>query len=257
MQGPEEFLNWLDGLVRGETYVQKMRREATERPDDMELRVKLASYIKESGQLDEATTEYVWLWKHMLGKNPETLGLRHIVLPGPMSNLVETHPPARAAFSELRETVKPGLPALEAMDLADWLTLNTVLGEASASLAWYEANAAELAKTQGEVRAAIKNAIIPMLIDARRWSDVGDLEEDPAGEVRRAVEMSEQILKDVESGGAPEDMIAQMKAFSTERVSKTAGMLAKAMRAAGREGDAKLVEEEARKHGIEPSVDDA
>ena len=194
----------------------------------------------------------------MLGKSPEALGLRHVVLPGPMSNLVETHPPARAAFSELRDAVAPDLPALEAMDLADWLTLNTVLGEASREPCLVRKRTPRSsANTQGEVRAAIKNTMIPMLIDARRWSDVGNLEEDPAGEVRRAVEMSEQVLKDVESGGAPEDMIAQMKAFSTEQVSKTAGMLAKAMRAAGREGDAKLVEDEARKHGIEPSVDEA
>ena len=77
---PDIVLEWLAGLARGENAIQSFRREVAAKPDDVELRMRFASRLREGGENEEATTQYLWLWNHMLEKDPNLAGVRHSFL---------------------------------------------------------------------------------------------------------------------------------------------------------------------------------
>ena len=251
MQGPDIFLEWLAGLARGETAIQRFRREVAAKPDDIELRMRFASRLRESGESEEATTEYLWLWKNMLAKDPNLFGVKYSFLVGALEGLFEQHAPARASFTELRDAAAPSLDAVDTVKLADWLSLNNALGEPNVTLAWYDANV-ERILADADLRRTVAHEVIPTLVAAERWADVGRIYVDPLEEVRKMGQQREEMLRQIAADpGLTEEMVTQLKQFSAMHVRQAANDIVKALRAAGRADDAKAVVAEARGLGVE------
>jgi thioredoxin-like negative regulator of GroEL len=72
---PRALLDWLEGLLKGETSIETLRRSVSESEADTAKRFELARALHASGDLDEATREYAWLWEHITEANPEMAGV--------------------------------------------------------------------------------------------------------------------------------------------------------------------------------------
>jgi hypothetical protein len=91
-------------------------------PVDVQARYANATKLLAAGQLDEATTEFVWLWENMLGLAPHMVGVRGSFMVMVLQQLVARHPPARACFLAFRDAltavVEAGAPMLH--QFFDW-----------------------------------------------------------------------------------------------------------------------------------------
>jgi thioredoxin 1 len=247
MQTPSELLGWLDGLARGETSLERARRAVAQEPDDIALRMQLAGRLLEGNELDAATNEYVWLWKHTQ-KDKELIGVRYSFLLGALTELLAVHPPARSAIAVLRDAAAPGADALDDDAMADWFSLNRVLGEQATTLAWFDARWTKI-KSSGKVPDGLLGTVVPLLVEAERWADVGRLYDDPLAELRGVATQGQRIVEEIEKQGEHGELLPEMKKFVAGKVAETASMLSRALRAADRLDDAKAVEDEARKLG--------
>lgn len=93
-----------------------------------------------SGELDEATEEFVWLWEHLLEHEPAMNGVRLSFMAGDMQQLAERHEPARQAFRKLRDRQSAAVDGTNSgkQDVIDWLHLNQVIGDQEDTLRWYD-----------------------------------------------------------------------------------------------------------------------
>jgi hypothetical protein len=128
-QKPAELLAWLEGLARGVTSLETKRTEIEAKPDDPMLRLQYARMLVSAARLDDATSEYTWLWRHAREHAPDYAF--------DLQRLAHGHPPARTTIVQLRDELAPAaVPSLA--DLRDWLLLNDMLGEARRSLQWFD-----------------------------------------------------------------------------------------------------------------------
>ena len=186
-QSAEQMLAWLGAIERGETRAAELQRRAGKRAGkdgrvDVDARKDLARELAGSDKeedLKAATDEYLWLWENMLEHQESMRGVRVSFMAGEMQELAKKHAPARAAFTALRDETATRLktsPDWE--DLSDWIVLNTrVLEENGAVLAWYDRIRGD-ADSYETIRRFADN-ILPLLVEAGRWKDVGQMLKQP------------------------------------------------------------------------------
>jgi hypothetical protein len=173
LQRPAQFIMWLDGLLAGRKAVDELREQAAAKPNEPKLRLKLAEHLLDTGHLEEARVEFVWLWQHMLEFEPAMIGVKHSFFVNTLRRLVEAFPPARSTFEEFRERTAPprsGTPNHDS--LLDWFSLNDILGNDQANVRWFDESWSTATPTK-ELRALVERRIAPFLIAADRWADVG------------------------------------------------------------------------------------
>lgn len=246
--GSSDLLAWLEGLAKGETSLERLRKEAAEKPNDLEVRASFARRLAEARDFDAATAEYAWVWKNMLALDPEAVGVRYSFFAGELKRLVDAFPPARQVFTELRDASVPRVGALDENGVGDFVTLNQVLGDTAATLAWFDANGTEL-PSEGDVKRMVHVTVMPLLVAEGRWADLGRLYEDPLRELRESATMRDQIMNDEQVLKNPE-LLAEVKQFTDARLAEVAKTVVRALRAADRLDDAKAVEEQARSLGV-------
>jgi hypothetical protein len=79
------------------------------------------------GRFEEATDEYVWLWQHVLEHEPAMAGVRSSGMLRDIGQLMNSHPPARRRFEDLRNALGTmDGPASTAVpdSVSDWITLS-------------------------------------------------------------------------------------------------------------------------------------
>jgi hypothetical protein len=238
LQKTSMLLEWIDGLSHGETALDKLRAEAAANLTNIDVRLQLARKLVSAGHYDDATAEYIWLWQHMLEHNPAFYGVRHSFLVSDLQELIQKHPPARAAFAALRQACAPR-DLLDAETLRDWFSLNEALGEAKATVVWFDQ-----AKPTGNVSNAfsrvLETTLVPLLIAVNRWADAGKLYADPMMTFRRKVEILHY-----------EPPNQELMDFLTSKLRDEAAEIVRALHAAGRTDEAHAVRDEARR--VDPS----
>lgn len=248
LQRPGELLAWIDGLERGETSLQRARTQASAAPTNVQVRMSFARSLVEAGELGEATTEYVWLWMHMLEHEPTMIGVRHSFLLAELKELVSRHPPARDAFAALRDAAAPpaeGMPSRDA--LRDWFTLNEVLDDKLATLAWFDVVRTRLDATSPLVP-VVELRVVPMLIESGRWNDVAALYPAPRATLAETAQRNARAMEYV-----PPEHADRLRQHMAESLRETAARLVRALREAGRIDEANAVIEDAR--GLDDSVE--
>jgi hypothetical protein len=231
-----QLLEWLDRLAKGETSLQRLRQECAANPSDMRLRLSLARKLRES-DADEATREFVWLWRNMLTHQPSMIGVKHSFMLGDLSQLVTAHAAARDAFVKLRDedAPVPGQP-LDGEKLGDWVSLNKVLRDGAAILTWFDATPREqLLVADKEVRHVLENDVVELLISRDRWADAGALVIDPLQKVAHRVELLRH------EGGGDAAMKAEYRKFATKHFRSEMAQLVRALVSAGRSDDVERV----------------
>jgi hypothetical protein len=245
-QQAEKVLDWLDGLARGETLVAQLRRRLAANPKDVLVRMDLGIALSHLEHFDEALAEHVWLWTHMVEHMPQMQGLKHSFFVERLKHVFSVHPPARDTFAALRDASAPNLDALDANVFADWCALNEALGEPDKMVVWFDEHF-ERASAIPALATDIRKALEPLLIRAGRWSDVGRLYADPVADFREQVALSDRVRAELEMvakvapPGARDDGMALTRIAATETLRESAWKLVRALRAAGRDDEAKQI----------------
>lgn len=196
---PEPFLDWLEGIGRGEKSIEEVRRNADRpKPDgnvDIQARYRKAQALARSGggeALDEAIQEFVWLWTATKDE-PGFGGVRGSFMASEMGRLAQRNAKAMAAFTKLRDDTARGLDGakIDPEELDDWIVLNEVIGDEAATLEWFD-------RVKGDRRwkpmlARSSFRLINLLETKGRWADLGSLVDDPVAQIRRDYEFMEHI----------------------------------------------------------------
>lgn len=186
-QSAEQMMAWLGAIERGETRAAELQRRAGKRADkdgkvDVDARMDLARELAGSDKeedLKAATDEYLWLWENMLEHEESMTGVRLSFMAGDMQRLGKKHASARTAFTALRDETATRLKTSPDWDdLSDWIVLNTrVLDDKGTVVAWYDRIRGD-AESQQTVR-RFADDILPLLVEAGRWKDVGEMLKQP------------------------------------------------------------------------------
>jgi thioredoxin-like negative regulator of GroEL len=163
-RAPGAFVAWVEALSRGETSLDMARRAARDNPTSPEARVGLSRALLQAGAFDEATTEHLWVWEHILEQAPAFVGAKHSFFLQQIVELVTHHAPAREAFRRLRDATPPAT--------LDWFSLNKALGDDAKTLAWFETVKDNLA-SDPTLAKRVETGVIPLLVAAGRWAEAG------------------------------------------------------------------------------------
>ncbi len=240
-----KLLAWLESTSSG-----GQKTAPAPEPTDIQGRMEHARDLYFSGKFDQATEEYVWLWKHMLEYDPTMLGVRSSFMAADMSRLAEESPHARAVFAALRDETENRLKTGPRRwdDLRDWLLLNeNVLHNRKPIMAWIDRikDRPSGRRTLERVGYIVDN----VLIDEGRWKLYGELISNPESAMRQAAslyQMSVRIIENNPPNGegkqAEDDTQVQ---YAAQMYRDTAGALHAALLAAGRDDEAWAVADRA------------
>jgi thiol-disulfide isomerase/thioredoxin len=255
LQASAQLLSWLDALRRGETSLDALRKQVEADPDDPRVRMHLARALLRSGKLDEAGDEFAWLWQNIVAKDPAMIGVKHSYLVNDLRELVSMHPRSRDRFHELRQQLSPADGAApDPRKLQDWFSLNDVLGESAAGLAWYDGAAPEV-RAHPSLTTLFEQRVLPLLVEADRWADVGALYVDPLQTLTRAAEL--RTHADKFGPNMPPEAKEQFRAYAIRELRRVAGQIVRGLRAAERADEATRVEARARELDDSPEMDEA
>lgn len=237
---PRDLLDWLDGLLRGETVTERLRALAGERGTDVEKRYELARALLSDGKLAEATSEFAWLWEHMNAFNPGMTGVRVSYMAGDIETLVTQDQSARSRFREIRD--RTALQAdLDGEARFDWIVLNEMLREQDATLAWFDQIAAERSAGGLDLK-HLADRLIPLLLSQDRWADAARLIDDGCDELVRDHEIF--VAHELPSG-FDEEMRKQLKEMGIHSLRQKAAQTRHMLVAANRAEEAADVERKA------------
>jgi hypothetical protein len=247
MKGPGDLIAWLDAVKRGETSVDQLRRGVAANAGDMHARMSLARALAASRRFEEATDEYVWLWEHVLEHQPAMVGVRGSFMLNEITKLAEDHPPARARFAELRNSLDrddvKGMPLRS--DMTDWMDLSKALGEEELVLTWFDSKS-DFVNARPELARVLRHRLVPLLVARDRWADVSRLFPDPMGALRAVHESLDQVRGRVMPEGM--EALRPQMVLGVEKMLRNEGALMIAsLRAAGREAEATAVTDEVRR----------
>ena len=229
--------------------------------EEMHDRLNAAEDLVKQGRLDDATTEFAWLWDNIDRIDPGMEGVRVSFMAKSIEKLVGKHLPARQRFGEIRERTAM-LAAADVTNTArlrfDWIVLNEILSEPDRTLAWFDG-------VKGDERYAslldrVASRLIPLLKSNDRFRDIGRLYKDPAATL---VKNHLRLLPPPNITADPDpELPANLQSLMRmalqtildglpKRVIEEAALMVTCLLAAGRSAEADAVEREARR--LDPS----
>jgi thiol-disulfide isomerase/thioredoxin len=236
---PKGLLVWLEGLARGETDLDQVRKSVVDPTSDMRGRLALARTLLRTGRREEATEELVWLWQNIARVEPAMSGVRVSYLARDIKTLIQSHAPARARFLQIREELDDLLNAGATASRFDWIVLNEMLGAQEQTLAWFDA-----VKNDPGSAGTIDHCahrLIDLLVERERWVDIGRLYRDPVAVLTRDHGMTTPPM----GASVPTEMLASLREMMARRFRQRAALLLRCLRAAGRGTEAEALEAEA------------
>lgn len=149
----------------------------------MQERLRAARDLADNDKSDQATSEYVWLWKNILEHDPAMYGVRRSFMTGDMQRLAFVHKPAWESFAGLRDETETRLkgPDKTFDDLFDWIALNGVVDQQDKTLAWFDRIKGDA--DSGPTLKRVGFTIDQLLIDRGRWADLALIWPDPMREL--------------------------------------------------------------------------
>ncbi len=227
-RGPDDFIRWLENARQGRTALETMRASVGDRPApgeqaDMQQRYMLASQLMRSGKLDEATEEFIWLWENMLEYQPSMYGVRMSFMVSDIEQLITLHPPAKTAFTELRDQLTPPVRngTADRDQVVDWGHLSRMIGDADALVQWFDDS-----MSRPERRADLQlldDDLIEILADRNRLADAIALYPDPVQQAKQTIMQTKTTIAHM--GQAPEginrnDIVKTMHGIRNQAVAR-------------------------------------
>ncbi|HTF89554.1 MAG TPA: thioredoxin family protein [Planctomycetota bacterium] len=237
-----DFVAWLDGVKNGKKSIEAVRARAQEATkgseEEIKTRYDLAKHLVQSGELDKASEEYVWLWTHAPGTSYGPV--RSSFMASDIGQLAGRHAPTKQRFVQFRDESAKQLQG-EKIDrevLDDWLVLNDVIGESKVTLEWFHK-----VKTEERWLPMLRSEsyrLEAMLIADELWTDVALLHPDPVADLKKRHEMNAMSAK-FRAGRSKELGGTDFDEFDRESLRGSAGQLYASMLAAGRNEEAQAV----------------
>lgn len=200
---------------------------------EVQARYKRAKELLRSEAYEDATEEFIWLWKSIPSQDPPMGGVRVSYMAWEMGRLVQSYPSARKRFEQLRTD------AQKSDDRFDWLVLNEVLGDEQKTLSWFDEvkESADAAEKLERVASRLES----LLIEKERWADITNfLYKKPLKELHEKYEFLKEIRK-FERKNRDKD-VPRYDPFC-----KSAGILYASLLAAGKKKKAEKLAQEAVK----------
>lgn len=154
--------------------------------EERERRFRLATASLQAGDLEQATDEFVWLWRNITYDYPALVGVRVSYMAGQIAELTRRHRRAHDAFRRLRDNA--GDQQSPFFDRVDWITLNEALGEPDKTFSWIDDC---LAKGQIELLRGSEHWVYRCLVGKKRWKDAGTIVANPPDRVRFLLALEE------------------------------------------------------------------
>lgn len=191
-QDSDELLNWLKAVKSGVTAVDRMQKELNVAKgkggsDEMEARYELARAQLASGRYEDARDNFIWVWQNMAKLTPELAGVRLTFLASEISDLIAKYPSARNSFVKLRDEA-------QTRNLADWVTLNQMLGDDQASFEWFDKVKHDPAQSSKLKDVAFK--LEPLLIRSGRWADAAVFIKEPLVVLKHKFDFAQEMAKE-------------------------------------------------------------
>jgi hypothetical protein len=187
---PLEFLDWLEGLARGETSIELLKQPSSVQTVERalvnpQIRLELARTLVQIGEDEQAADMFIWLWQNMLDHAPGMYGVRLSYMVSDMERLAARSKTAREKFAAIRDATGKRLEADKVAldDAIDWVSLNRVLDDSRATLAWYDRVKAERRKKP--LINAVVRELEGLLIAEGRWADLARVRTDPLDMLQR------------------------------------------------------------------------
>lgn len=180
-QEPAELLEWFELVASGGTYRDRLRAKAL--TGDLEARLELTDNLVREGKNAEAVEHFLWLWDHMLEKDPALATVRPMFFRQHLGSLLSSLPSARAPFAERWQALQGRVEAGEedAGVLSDWLTLSQLLDQGQSALACYRQ-----APDRSRFR-PLERRFFDQLTQQGEWREAGLVFSDPVAEARREI----------------------------------------------------------------------
>mgnify|MGYP006428616527 CR=1 FL=1 len=238
-QGAGELIEWLETVKAGESSAQLLRELAEEEgisgPELVKRKMDVARSALGSGEYEEATEAYAWLWENMLKYDPGMSGVRSSYTVSELKQLTGAHPPARERFEAFRDDAKKKVDAgTNIQSVVGWIDLSIVLGEGDAVLAWYDG--VKDSPRDAFVVQHITYKLRDIFTEHERWEDLGRTLWDPTSMVKALL----GIIGRTEGVDMPEPQRARNEELELmrTRVSEMARAYHTALLAADREVEA-------------------
>jgi thiol-disulfide isomerase/thioredoxin len=225
-RSPSQLLEWVDGLERGKTDLDRTREGVG---DDLMGRFQLAQTLLMRGAIDDSMEQLKWLWDNALRIEPAWIGVRHSFLMNLMAQAADASSKARATLNGMRDAAARGS--------RDWRILNQALRDNERTLAWFdEARAQGLpVKDEPDLR--------QLLRAHARWKDLGEL-------ITKPLELLKNVLDSIDElkqQQVPEEMRERLREHLRQDARSQAAHITRALKAAGRNDDALAVIAEAKR----------
>lgn len=251
---PDEFIEWLKGVLRGETELDHLRAAAQGRKNLMATYA-YARGLEMANKLDQATEEYLWMWNHGADAEPEWSAVKYSFLVADLVRLVTSHPPAAEALRPLRDAarVKVEGGSFEGA-LQDWIALNQMLGESTHTLAWFDGIKHHL--PPGLEPERLQYLLKDLLVAHHRWADLGRLIVRPLKQLRQHI----KALRAEASQVLPPELSSMGEEMGRERLRlfhRELAQLYAALAAAGRNAEARELFDEAQRQDPTQGLVDA
>lgn len=232
-RSPAQLLEWLEGLEQGKTDLDRTREGVG---DDLMKRMQLAQTLLLRGAADEAMGELAWLWENALRVDPAWVGVRHSFLINTMQQAADMSQKARGSLRTMRDAAERGSH--------DWRSLNEALRDAAKTLAWFD----EVKATGGPLQD--QHDVRELLREHGRWKDLGELVAKPLEQLKQTFARIDEVANEK----LPADQRAGIAEYLRTSARSEAADLVRALKAAGRDDDAKAVADEARRRDPSPEL---
>jgi len=189
LRRPAELLQWLEMVASGGHELDLLEKAAL--GGDLQAHLQWAEALLQAGQKEKATEQFVWLWDHMLEKDPAFFGVRHSFFQASLRQLLSQVPNARAPFRERleRDQVKVKAGSTDVSILADWVTLSELLDGGDSALDY-------ALHVRGPARAnlrPVEDSLFELLVERKRWREAGAMLSHPVEEARSALALEKEL----------------------------------------------------------------
>ncbi len=170
----EEFLEAAAGIAEGKDAIARAKEKIAKADATNPLvRKHLAFAYATKGQYKMAFDEYVWCLEQGFARHPNLSAMRGVVASEMMMMLSGVYPALIEELSARRDTVRRKVEegAVEVNNILTLALYDEIFREPDRTLALYEKKRAD-SRTPAAVRAAFAEAVLPMLLHARRYADI-------------------------------------------------------------------------------------
>lgn len=137
----DELLGWLKSIKSGKSAERVEQEMSHENDADVFSRLSNARQLMLCGKTSKALDGYIWLWNNLSGGSAEYSEIRCKVLPVELKQLFLKDPAAKERFVGIRDAAEKDNKR------ADWIILNTMIGDEARTLAWFDKAKADPSKS--------------------------------------------------------------------------------------------------------------